>query len=260
MSFPTRSPEYAPVVESRRKQFRSRIYGRYVTGRAMVPAPATFDCLAPRAPMIVRLIARHFPMNRQAVISDLGCGYGAIVFFARQAGYVNVHGVDGSYEQVAAARKLGIEGVVEGDLVQALAVMDAESQDCIVMYDVIEHFSRDELVGVVDAVFRALRPGGRWIVHTPNGESPFFGRIRYGDLTHELAFTRTSIAHLLYASGFVEVRSFEDEPIPHGLKSSVRWILWKCIRFVLRLYLAVETGDNAREAIFSQSFLTVAIK
>jgi SAM-dependent methyltransferase len=68
----------------------------------------------------------------------------------------------------------------------------AGSLDAVIAFDVLEHFGRDELIPLVDAVHRVLRPGGRWIIHVPNGESPFFGSIRYGDLTHELAFTRQS--------------------------------------------------------------------
>jgi len=32
------------------------------------------------------------------------------------------------------------------------------------------------------------------------------------------------------SSGFSDVECFEDEPIPHGLKSGVRWFPWKGIR------------------------------
>jgi hypothetical protein len=84
--------------------------------------------------------------------------------------------------------------------------------------------------------------------------------MRFWDLAHELAFTRTSIAHLLHSSSFSEVRCYEDEPILHGVKSLVRWSLWKGFRAVLRLYPAAETGDTGREAIYSQNFLTVAVK
>jgi hypothetical protein len=84
--------------------------------------------------------------------------------------------------------------------------------------------------------------------------------MRYWDLTHELAFTRTSINQLLLSSGFSNVQCFEDAPIPHGLTSVVRWLLWKVIRSGLRLYLAAETGDTSRSAIFSQNFLIVADK
>ena len=119
---------------------------------------------------------------------------------------------------------------------------------------------KDELLIFVDQTRRVLRAGGKWIIHAPNGESPFCGRIRYGDFTHEQAFTRTSIIQLMKSSGFSQVACYEDTPIPHGLKSAVRWFLWKCIRGILRIFLAVETGAGEQECIFTQNFLTVAIK
>jgi SAM-dependent methyltransferase len=134
------------------------------------------------------------------------------------------------------------------------------SVDVVIAFDVIEHFTRDELLPFVDNVRRVLKPGGRWIIHVPNGESPFGGRMRYWDMTHELAFTRTSLAQLLLASGFAEVRCFEDEPVVHGAKSAVRWLLWKGFRGLLRLYIAAETGDAGRQHIFSQNLLAVARK
>jgi hypothetical protein len=117
-----------------------------------------------------------------------------------------------------------------------------------------------ELIYFIDEVHRVLRKGGKWIIHIPNAESPFAGRIRYGDFTHELAFTRVSITQLLKSSGFSLVTCHEDTPIPHGLKSAVRWLLWKVIRGTLRLYLGAETGAGEKACIFSQNFLTVAVK
>lgn len=240
--------------------YRSRIYSNYVNARATTLAPESLNGLSPRAPYIKRLIQRHFPPDHNAKVIDLGCGHGAIIHFAKLAGYNSLRGIDGSPEQVVAARRLGIKEVEEGDLLATLAGAADSSQDCIVTFDVIEHFTREELIGLVDEVRRVLKPGGRWVMHAPNGESPFGGRMRFWDLTHELAFTRTSIAQLLYSSGFSDVRSYEDEPIPHGVKSAARWVLWKGIRGMLRFYLATETGDTAKDAIFSQNFLTVAVK
>ena len=240
--------------------YRSRIYGNYVNARISSLAPDSVEGMKPRAPYMHRLLRRHFPGDRQAAIIDLGCGYGVILHFAQLFGYTNVRGVDGSPEQVATAKQLGIQGVEEGDLMQTLTGLPDGSQDCVIAFDVIEHFTRNELIDFVDEVKRVLKPGGSWILHTPNGESPFAGRVLFGDLTHELAFTRISIAQLLYSSGFSDVRSYEDEPIIHGMKSLIRWALWKGFRCGLRLYLAAETGDTCRDAIFSQNFLTVAVK
>ena len=130
----------------------------------------------------------------------------------------------------------------------------------VVSFDVIEHFTKDELMLLVDRVNRALRRGGKWIIHTTNAESPFGARSRYGDFTHELSFTRRSITQLILSSGFSDVMCYEDAPIFHGFKSAIRWMLWKIIKLALRLYLAVEAGFDYRESILSQHFLVVAIK
>jgi SAM-dependent methyltransferase len=240
--------------------YRDRIYSNYVNARIMPLAPSTLEGLKPRAPYLTKLIRTHFPTDRRSAILDLGCGHGALIHFVRCEGYTNIRGVDGSPEQVSAARWLGIEGVEEGNLLAALAAQAGESLDVVVAFDVIEHFTRDELMGFVDQVQRVLRLGGRWIIHTVNGESPFCGRMRYWDLTHELAFTRTAISQLLLSSGFSKVQCFEDAPIPHGLKSAIRWGLWKLIRNGLRLYLAAETGEISNSAIFSQNLLVIADK
>jgi 2-polyprenyl-3-methyl-5-hydroxy-6-metoxy-1,4-benzoquinol methylase len=240
--------------------YRTRIYASYVNARNSSLAPASLNALRPRAPYFKRMIRRYFPENRQSAILDLGCGHGALIHFARQTGYANIRGVDASPKQIAVARELGIANVEQGDVLNAVAALADASQDCIVTFDLIEHFTRDELTGLVDEVRRVLKPGGRWIIHAPNGESPFAGRILFGDLTHELAFTRTSIAQVLLSSGFSSVMCYEDAPIPHGLKSSVRWVLWKMIRTLLRLYIAAETGDFGGKHIFTQTFLAVAIR
>ncbi len=238
---------------------RSRLYGHYVSSGHARP-PESLAGLAPRASWLRRVVERHFPADRAARVFDVGCGYGALLHFAREAGYGDLRGVDVSQEQVDAARRLGIKGVSRGDLLEALRGLPESSQDVVVALDVLEHFSKAEILGLVDAVQRVLRPGGSWLLHVPNGESPFFGAIRYGDLTHELAFTRDSMSQLLLASGYTSVRCFEDEPVPHGVKSAVRWLLWKAIRAGLRLYAAAETGDSGRDAVFTRNLLAVAIK
>ena len=240
--------------------YRDRLYARYVKARERVLAPDTVNRLAPRAPYLRRIIRLHFPEDRSAKILELGCGHGALLHFARRDGYMHARGVDTSPEQVAAADTLGVDDVEQGDLMQSLLDAADASLDVVVAFDVIEHLSKRELLDLVDQVHRVLRPGGRWIIHVPNGESPMFGRVRYGDFTHELAFTRESIAQLLLASGFSTVRCLEDTPVVHGAKSAIRWLIWKAMRAVLRLYVAAETGDSGKSAVFSQNLLAVATK
>lgn len=240
--------------------YRERLYKSYVYGRSKSLVDETLDGLQARAPYLNHLITSHFPQDKNATIVDLGCGHGALIYFAKKKGYRNIIGFDCSPEQVVAANRLGIEGVQEGDVQESLKSFSDLSLDVIVTFDVIEHLSKVELFDLVDEVYRALRPGGCWIIHVPNAESPFFGRIRYGDLTHELAFTQESIAQLLMTTGFSKITCYEDAPIPHGLKSAVRWALWKILRSFLQAYLSIETGHCGRNTILTQNLLAVVNK
>ncbi len=240
--------------------YRQRIYEHYVKSHPALAGQRTLADLEPRRPYLEKLIREHFPAERGATIIDTGSGHGALLHFARAAGYANMIGVDGSPQQVALAAQLGIEGVREGDVMETLRALADESQDAVVSFDVIEHFTKEEAVAFVDEVLRVLAPGGRWIVHTCNGEPPFFGESRHGDFTHEVTYTNASMQQLLIASGFRQVRGFEDQPVPHGVRSAVRWFLWKLFRAVMRLYIAAETGDTGRGAILSRNFLAVALK
>ena len=240
--------------------YRQRIYGTYVTGRSDTMAPESIEDLAPRLPYLRWLVRTCMPQHCDAAILDIGCGHGAILYALQQAGYCNVRGVDGSAEQVQVAARLGIRGVVQGDLMQTLRETPDASLDVVIAFDVIEHFTKSELIPLVDEVWRVLKPGGRWVIHAPNGESPFGNRVRFGDYTHEQAFTRTSLGQLLVASGFAKVEAYEDRPIPHGFISTLRAALWWLLRASLLFYIAVETGSLDRRAVFSQNLLAVAWK
>jgi SAM-dependent methyltransferase len=238
--------------------YRARLLARYVSTHASVAGAR--DGLARRRPYLERLVRAHVPASRDADILDLGCGHGALVWAARNLGYVRARGIDASPEQVAAAQALGIAGIELGDFRPVLAGLAPSSLDAIVLFDLFHYFSKDAQMEIADAVHRALRPGGRFILHLPNAEAIFAARMRYWDMLAEDAFTRASIAQLLRACDFARVECHEDRPVPHGLRSAVRAALWPVLRGAMRLALAIETGESGREAIFSQCLLAVAHK
>ncbi|MBM3522985.1 MAG: class I SAM-dependent methyltransferase [Alphaproteobacteria bacterium] len=244
--------------DARSTDFRARLLARYVSTHTSVSGAR--DGLARRRAYLERLVATHFPPGRDAAVLDLGCGHGAIVWAARNLGYTNVAGIDASPEQVAAAADLGIAGVRQGDLRATLAELAPDSMDAIILFDLFHYFDKNEQMAIADAVFRALKPGGRFILHVPNAEAIFAGRMRYWDMLANDAFTRASIGQLLLACDFRRVDCFEDKPAVHGLKSRVRALLWPAVRATMRLVLAIETGEGGRDAIFSQCLLAVAAK
>jgi SAM-dependent methyltransferase len=231
---------------------------QYVTTHASV-ADAVAG-LERRRPYLDRLVHDHFPADKAASVLDLGCGHGAILWAARRAGYTNLAGVDASPEQVAAAKRLGIDGVRQGDLKETLAASKSDSHDVVVLFDLFHYFPPEAQFALADEVRRVLKPGGRWILHVPNGEALFGARMRYWDYLAGGAFTRASIGQVLRACGFREVRCFEDVPAVHGPASAARWLAWKLVRAVARFILAAETGEGGGAAIFSQCLLAVGLK
>lgn len=212
--------------------------------------------LAARAPYLRRLAAIAMPVEREAVIVDLGCGDGSLLQILAERGYENVSGVDASPSQVALARDAGLS-VQEANVLDWLHEAPDAWAHVIVAFDVLEHFTKSESLQLLDDAHRVLRPGGTLVVHVPNASSIFSARVRYADCTHEQAFTRESLTQLFRAAGFAAGKCYEDTPVVHGFWSACRWILWKCARGLLRFYWAIETGDSGSEAIFSQNLLAV---
>ena len=247
-------------LEMKKFGYRERIYPKYGTSLKKSQAPLNISGLKPRSSFMKHIIFQFFPKDRKSKILDLGCGYGALIYFAKELGYTDIIGIDGSPEQIEASRSLGIDNVELGDLKVYLESIEESTLDCIITFDVLEHFSKDELQPIIDDIYRVLKQGGNWIIHTINAESPFFGRIRYGDYTHEMSFTKNSISQILISSGFEQVNCYEDKPIPHGIKSTIRSFLWKGIHILLQIYILIETGSKEDDLIFTQNFLTVCYK
>lgn len=241
--------------------YRERIYKFYSSARNSSLIPTDISGLSNREPYFKDIIERYFPKNKDINILELGCGHGSFQFFINDAGYTNSKGIDGSEEQVKGAKELGINNVIYGDILEYLISLDDCSLDLIVAIDIFEHFTKVELTELIDHLYRVLNIGGMIISHQPNSEGPYGNYIRHSDYTHEISFTRQSIAQIFLASNFKKIESYEDKPIVHGIKSALRFFVWE---FVLRkIYVftrVVENGSCDKDAIFSQNFISVITK
>lgn len=239
--------------------WKDRLYATYVSSGQAGQAglePATY--FSRRKPYIRTVIGQHVPADRSLAILDLGCGSGIYLYFLQQAGYHHVYGVDISAEQVALAHALGITAVEQAEINSYLASVDSQTVDLVLLMDVLEHLTRQQLFDVLSEVFRILRSGGKCIAHVPNAEGIYGMRIRYGDLSHELAFTPKSGQQAFVTAGFRDVQCFEDRPAIHGVSSAVRWLGWCLGTLPARLLLAAETGGTS--FVISQNMLVTARK
>lgn len=239
------------------RSYRKRIYPRYTSNR--MPAFLMYSELdyARAAKPILHRLRGWLPAERKSHCLDVACGVGQLLYALKTAGYTNLCGVDISPEQVAAAKRVWSD-VREADAISFLR-SHTENFHFITCFDIVEHFAKDELFDFLDALYGALRPGGRVIFQTPNAESPWGLMLRYGDLTHELAFDPNSLSHALSLAGFNNFEVRGSGPYIHGMRSLVRWVMWRGISAGLRLWNLAETG-SAGSGVYTRVFVAKADK
>jgi 2-polyprenyl-3-methyl-5-hydroxy-6-metoxy-1,4-benzoquinol methylase len=237
---------------------RRRLYQQYVSHHFGTVRDISVEACERQCPVFRGYFGHVLPRNRAAKILDLGCGFGGLLYFLRREGYRNTVGVDISPEQVETARRLDV-GTVHLEDVRTFVERHAADFDCITALDLVEHLPKPDVPALLDAIHRALRPGGVFVMQAPNGASPFGGAVRWGDFGHEFALTRESASQLLMMSGFEDISVSETAPVAHGVVSAARRLLWSGLRSLLAAYLLVETG-SFRGHVLTQNLIAVGRK
>ena len=237
--------------------YRTRIYNSFITSHRERQALYNYNKV--NLALLTKyyrktIIDKFLPPDRNIRILDIGCGYGPFIYACIKAGYNNIIGVEGSREQVTFANKLGINGIIQADIMQFL-LKNKEQYDVITAIDVIEHFDKNELFDMLDMIYSTLIVGGLFIFQTPNGESPFFGFYRYADFSHETCFNRFSLFQVLKTIGFRDIACYEVAPIIHGFLSGLRWVCWKVIRTIYLFIRIIESSNWKDNPIFSQNII-----
>lgn len=192
----------------------------------------------------------------EAHILEIGCGAGGLLAYLARRGFSHAQGIDISAEQISLARARGARAD-QADAFEFLACQ-AEQFEALIAVDVLEHFSRDELLRLAPLLHRVLRPGGRLLVQTANGAGLFPGQVVYGDLTHLTIFTPESLGQLLHQAGFTRLQVFETGPIPLRLRGKVNLGLWRAVASVASAVRQVETGK--RQPIWTENFICLAYR
>lgn len=208
-------------------------------------------------PYVEYVISSHITDRIDALIVDLGCGYGKYIYRLKEKGYTNCKGVDISAEQVEAAHKAGVYEIEQGELLTFIK-KQPDDIDVVLLMDIIEHLTYQEIFDLIDEVKKKLSGTGKIILHVPNAEGIFGMRIRYGDLTHEVSFTPSSINQLFNTMGFKKIFIVEDKPLIYSISSLFRRMVWEFTTLRYRLMLMAETGE--KRFILSQNMLVIAEK
>jgi 2-polyprenyl-3-methyl-5-hydroxy-6-metoxy-1,4-benzoquinol methylase len=196
--------------------------------------------------------------SRKSSILDLGCGSGSLIYTLNKAGFQETLGIDLSEEQVALAHSFGVTSVQKGDILKVLKDEHIPKFDVITGMDIIEHFTKDELVTLLKLIQQKLNTGGIALFRTPNLDAPVASAYAQGDFTHENYMNASSAQQVFLACGFSHVSVRESNmQIPGFLKEIIRKCLWIGLKFKLKMTLFA-TGRSTRNVLFSPNMILIA--
>ena len=238
--------------------FRQHLYPQYVTTSSGTRSAGSVKV----SPAIERLFDHLYLPHLAGVrfgdpVLEIGCGSGLLLEYLAGKGYTCALGVDVSEEQIACARQRGVKAVA-ADLTEFLRNAQPNEFAAVLAIDVVEHFSKDEILALFGLVHRALRPGGLFVVQTPNGQGLFSGQVIFGDLTHITILSPDSFLQVARHAGFQETAFFETGPQPLGTWGWSRVVLWRWIKRLLNAVRSVEAYKT--QAIWTDNMIGVCRK
>ncbi|MFQ5585215.1 MAG: class I SAM-dependent methyltransferase [Thermodesulfobacteriota bacterium] len=130
-------------------------------------------------------------------ILEIGCNKGYLLSALNSFGFKKLYGVDLSPDDVQKAKD-----IVPGAAVDCIDARDYLRNnkgqfDIIVLKAVLEHVSKNECISFLEEVKEGLVPDGIAIIDVPNMDWVFASHERYMDFTHEVGFTRESLAQIM---------------------------------------------------------------
>ena len=175
------------------------------------------------------IIETFVPQQTSIEILEIGCGWGGLTYALKKYGFKNIDAIDIIPECCNFVKQeLGVN-VTCIDVFQFFK-NNRKKYDLIVAFDVLEHFNKNEIVKLLQAIYESLNCNGLFIMKSPYGGSLQGLCIRYSGFTHEIAFTPLSINELFKTTGFQKVCCIPEPEIKTNLiKALVKSLVNKLV-------------------------------
>ncbi|MDR9440698.1 MAG: methyltransferase domain-containing protein, partial [Halomonas sp.] len=168
---------------------------------------------------IAELMREHLPEVRAVTrlteglpLLDLGCGRGEWLALLREEG-IAAQGVDLNAANIQAGREQELE-VRYQDALAALRDSADASLGMISAFHLVEHLDHDQIRELLHEAFRALAPGGRLLLETPNPQNLIVGCCNfYLDPTHMRPLPPDLMVFLAEFAGFEHVEARPLHPV-----------------------------------------------
>lgn len=238
--------------------YRDLIFDRYLSCGFEAINTKDYD----RSAMVYDLnYQRLFGSDKNHGILEIGCGMGHFLYYLSKKGYRDFLGVDVGREQIEHCRKNITEKVQLVDDIFSFLQSYRKQYDLVVMNDVIEHFNKEEITRLLPLIFESLKRNGRLIIKTPNMGSLFAASSRYIDFTHEVGFSELSLTQVLLASGYKNVKCYEEKIyISSPIKRIIFEVLYRIYRRTIKTLLLLERPGDNYPLILSKNLIAVGEK
>lgn len=147
----------------------------------------------------------------KAPVLDIGCGRGEFLELLREAG-IEARGVELDPELVDDCARRGFD-VSAGDGIEVLKSVPDGSLGGIVLSQVIEHLTKQQVADLAVIARDKLRPGGVLMADTPNPQSLYiYARSFFLDPTHTQPIHPAYLTFLFQQAGFQVQIFWRSEP------------------------------------------------
>ncbi len=241
------APDAAPVA-ARRTGDSANAYAEWKAWRS-----DDFGHPTPEACAYFDALWRRFVGTGPAPLKmlEVGFGNGQFIGWCRQRGMA-VWGIETSEALLARARNAGF------DCVGSLDMLDDTRFDLIVLFDVLEHLQEARITPLLASLSNRLASGGRIILRTPNGGSPFGLNHQYGDPTHASVLTPNKLRFLCAPAGLAisycgaDLRPLRAVPVAKWPARLLRLLLSRLLERLVRFVFAPQP-----RGVLSPNLLTV---
>jgi 2-polyprenyl-3-methyl-5-hydroxy-6-metoxy-1,4-benzoquinol methylase len=146
-------------------------------------------------------------------VLDVGFGNAEFMRLLTELG-VTVQGVEADPELVERARGFGFD-VTTGLAVEYLQDVEAASLGGLVMLQVVEHLTPQQLIDVVQLIGSKVRPGGKVVIETVNPMSLYtYTSAFWVDPDHVRPVSPAFLSFLIREAGFQEQKIVLRSPVP----------------------------------------------
>ena len=197
---------------------------------------------------------KHLIDYKEKIVIDLGSGSGHLLRWLSELNFINLKGVEINKDLTNHyPENVKYENI---DIINYL--LRQNNFDLVILKDVLEHFNKEDAFNILEKIYTSLNKNGRVIIQVPNAESPLFGRVLYGDYTHEQSFTATALTQVLSAIGYKDIIVKSYNPAVYNFTSLIRFLYFKLVSIFY--YLLIMSETNIKNRFVTMNIIVIANK